>query len=458
MTSTSNLRALVELAVPLALVQAGQMVMGAVDTAMVGRIGAADLAAVALGNSLFFTASVIGMGLVQGTEPMVAQAWGAGDGAEARLSMRRGVVLALIATPLVAALVLLGMWTLPAMGVDPDCIAPTRDYLLARMPGIPAFLVFMAQRSYLQGLSRTRPALVATVVGIVVNVPLDYLAIFGDGGLEKLGLPGLGLPALGALGAGIATSAASWSRLAVGTIAVAQLAPEGPRPPLATRLMDAARDTRALLAVVRIGAPIGFQFLMEVGLFSLVSVLMARLSAKDAASHQVALTLASISFSFMIGLGGAASAVVGQRVGAGDQPGARRAGFEAIGMAVAFMSVPMMVFLFAPGPLAELMTDDPTVLSQAIGLVMIAGVFQIVDGVQVVGTGALRGAGDTLVPAVLHGAAMWLVGLPVGLYLGFVQGMGAAGLWWGLTLGLGAASAVVSGRFWVQSRRFARLA
>jgi MATE family multidrug resistance protein len=208
-----------------------------------------------------------------------------------------------------------------------------------------------------------------------------------------------------------------------------------------------------LRTVLRLGLPFALQTLAEVGVFALASVLAGRMSARAAAGHQLAITLAAFTFTMTLGIGAAAAVRVGHHIGQGDRAGARRSGFTALAIGAGFMTVPALLFLTLPAQLARLLTDDATVLSAAVPLVMIAAVFQLSDGTQAVAAGALRGAGDAKVPLWANLVGHWLIGLPIAILLGFSFEMGAPGLWWGLSAGLTAVALALAARFHFLSKR-----
>lgn len=425
------------LALPLVAGQAGQQLMGFVDTAMVGRLGPEALAGVGIGNGLYFAFTCLGLGCVLGMDAPVSQALGAGEAGRARMILGRGLAVGAVASlPLMVAVVAAPLVLGPA-GVDPGAAAACRAFLWGRVGNVVPFLLFAAYRSYLQARDVTRPIVVSTVIGNVVNLIGNWLLIFGGGGLERFGVPHLGLPELGVVGSGLASTLASVVMLAVLALAVRRDL-QGPRAP---------PEPAVVRTILRLGLPIGLQILAEVGVFATVSVLAGKLSATAAAGHQIAITLASFTFTVALGIGQATSVRVGLHVGRGDTPRARGSGRLGIGLGAAVMSASALAFLLAPAALARLLTDDPGVLAAALPLLRVAAVFQIFDGVQVVAAGALRGAGDARAPLYANLAGHYAVGLPVAIGLGFGAGLGAEGLWWGLCAGLVFVSIVLALRF-----------
>lgn len=424
---TSELRALWTLALPLALAQAGQALMGLVDTAVLGRLSAAAQGGAGLGNSLTFTCSFFGMGVMMALDPLVSQAVGAGNPARARAHYWQGVWLALLTSVVVMAGVAAVPFALEPFGVSPIVAAGAREYMWWRLPGIAGVLLFVAARSYLTGTGRVAITFWAMVVANIANLGLDVLFVFGWGPL----------PAMGVMGAAIATVLCTWLQLGVLLLGF------GPAPAGLQRRMDRVEVTRAL----RIGTPIGLHFLAESTVFSLTGVLAGRLGEAATAAHQVALNWASLTFCVASGIGAAAATRVGWGIGREDTSAARRAGLTAFGSAAAFMALASCVFLALPRPMASLMSNDSAVIEIVIALFVVVAVFQVSDGVQAVGAGALRGTGDTTFTFWANLGGHWLIGLPVAYLLGVRGPFGVVGLWWGLSAGLTAVAIALVLRF-----------
>lgn len=437
-----ELHAATRLAWPLALSQVGHHFLGFVDTFLAGKVDAATLGAISIGNSVYFGASVLGMGLMMGLDAVASQAMGLDRRRAGRRALWQGIYLALlISVPLVAVMFTVSA-SLPAIGVVPTLAPGVADYIDARSISIVPWLTMTACRSYLQSAHFTRPIVISTVVANVFNVVADLLALFGDDALTAVGLPAVGLPRLGAFGVGLASTVATLAQAAVLAWAVRYVeVPEGPRS--FHRLdFDLARR------IVRVGTPVGLQLFAEVFIFSLTGVLMGRMGEDVAAAHQVALIYASLSFSICVGIGAAAAVLVGRAVGAGDRHGARRAGLATMALALMVMCVSATIMVFAGEPLSRFMIDRDQVVPLATTLLMIAAVFQLVDGLQAVAAGALRGAGNTRFSLISNLVGHWLVGIPVGLGLAFGAGWGAVGLWWGLTSGLTFVAFALAWKFW----------
>jgi MATE family multidrug resistance protein len=417
----SELRATIKLALPVVLVQVGMMFMGVVDTVMVGHVSATVLAAVALGNLYFFNAIVLGNGTLMALDPVIAQAVGAGDIEAVSRAMQRGLLIAVALSVITALLI----W--PAHGVlvltrqQPEIIPDTTAYLVISIPGALPFLVFVVFRQTLQALHRVAP-IVWTIIGAnLTNAGLNWVFVYGH----------FGSPALGAAGSAIATLVSRWL-MAIALLVFAW-------PALRPHLRPIRRDAwlaAPILRLLQLGIPVGLQQLLESGAFGAIGLMMGMLGTNEMAGHQIAITLAALTFMVPLGVAAAAAVRVGRAVGARDQPRARLAARAAFVCGMGFMSLTAILFLGAPRLLAHLFTGEASVIAIAGVLIPVAGVFQIFDGAQAVGAGVLRGLGDTRAPLIGMIAGYWLIGLPVSLLLGFHTSLRAAGLWWGFVASL----------------------
>ncbi|HSP17147.1 MAG TPA: MATE family efflux transporter [Thermoanaerobaculia bacterium] len=426
-----ELRELFRLALPLAAAQAGTQFMTIVDIAVLGRYSARDLAAVGFANSFYFGVTVIGMGAVFGIDPLISQAVGAGDAIRARRALWQGIWFAIAVTAVLTVPLLAGAVVMRHVGVEHELIEPATQYLLIRATGLGPLLLFLVIRAYLQALSITRPMIIAMVAANIINFFGDILLVFGAGPV----------PALGAAGAAMSTVAASLIELAIVAIAVKAVSV----PPHSENVRR--WNTADVLRAARVGWPVSLQLGAEVGIFALVGVLAALLGTVPLAAHQVVLGLASFTYTAALGTANAGSVRVGIAVGSRNVAATQRAGRAAFIGGAAIMSIGALTFALAPGTLARLVTNKPEVIAAAIPLFIIAALFQLSDGLQAVGSGVLRGAGDTHYGFVANLVGHWLVGAPLALYLGFNRGMGIVGLWWGLCAGLTAVALMLVHRF-----------
>lgn len=413
--------AMSRLALPVVVAQVGLMLMGVVDTLMVGRVSAVALGAVALGNLYFLTVIIPSAGTLMVLDPIVAQAVGARDFEGTARGVQRGVVIA-VALSVVTSPLLLSVRPMLSVLHQPQALIDlAAPYVLVSIAGVLPFLGFVVLRQSLQAFGAVRVIVLVIVLANLLNAALNWVFVYGH----------LGSPALGAVGSALATLVSRWSMtlllLAFGWRALHPV------------LLPWRRQTmhRApLVAMLRMGLPIGLHQGFEFGVFGAIGVLMGVMGTREMAAHQIAITLASLSFMVPLGVAGAAAVRVGHAAGAGDGEGARDAARAALVCGVGFMACAAVVFLVAPALLASLYTRDSAVAALAAVLIPIAGVFQVFDGVQVVCAGVLRGLGDTRAPFAINMAGFWLVGFPVSILLGFHTMLRAAGLWWGLVAGL----------------------
>lgn len=432
---------MLRLAAPLAAGHAGMQLMSVVDTAVVGRLGATALGAVGLGSACFFAVWVFGMGLVMGIDPLVSQAVGAGDEVRARRILWQGVWMALIAGLGLCALTALTPQLLGRIIADRAVVGLASVYLLIRLVGFIPMLLFTVVRSYLQARGVTRPIVVSIIIANIFNLAADLLLVFGGQGLPPWAGPLRLVPAMGVAGAAWATVLSTFLQLIILGGAVRMIRIPGGVP----RVWMPIRSD--LWKGFRVGLPVGLQFGAEVGIFVLVGVMAGRLGRLDLAAHQVAITLASFTFTLAVGVSSAGSVRVGRAIGALDQGGTRRAGIVAFATGAGIMFLGALAFWIFPRQLAALMSNKPDVLAAAIPLILVAAVFQISDGTQSVGAGVLRGAADTRFAFLANLVGHWLIGLPVALLLGFYLRQGIVGLWWGLCAGLTAVAALLFVRF-----------
>jgi len=417
----TELAAAARLAAPVALVQVGTMLMGVVDTMMLGHLSAQALAAGALGHIVTFTCLMLGYGVLSALDPLVSQAYGARDAGAVGGHLQRGLVLAAVLTvPTVAGLLDVEP-ILRALGQPAAVSRDAADYTRAILWGILPYLVFVAFRQTLQAMGVVRQAATAIVLGNVVNAVLNWMLIFGH----------LGAPALGVRGSALSTSVARWA-MCLYLLAASRRS----LAPYWRGFTAEVAAVRGYLVMLRIGLPIALHNSVELMIFAVAALLIGRIGIAELGGHQIALNLTSLSFMVPLGISGAAATRVGNAIGRGDMPGARRAAAACLLLGAGAMMVFAAVFATLPGPLARLYTMDPAVISVVSILLPIAALFQVCDGIQVVSSGVLRGAADTTFSAAIALLGYWVIGLPVGWVLAFRAGLGPAGLWWGITVGL----------------------
>ncbi len=411
------------LAGPVVVSELGWMLMGIVDTMMVGRVSAEALGGVSIGGALFATAAIIGLGLLLGLDTLVSQAFGAGDVRDCHRSLVSSLYIALPLAPILMVLLRLFEVLLHGWGIQPAVLREVIPYLRAVTWSLVPQFLFFALRRYLQGMNLVWPVMFALLSANLVNVAANWVLIFGH----------LGAPAMGAAGAGWATTL---SRIYMTGFLIAYMFYYDRRERTGLRETPLRPDRDRIRRLIRLGAPAAAQLGLEVSVFATATTLIGRLDAVSLAAHQIALNLASFTFMVPLGVSSAAAVRVGQALGRGDPAGAARSGWAAITLGGAFMACAGLCFLAAPEFIAGLFTADAAVRQAGAVLLLVAAAFQLFDGIQVSATGALRGAGDTRTPMIWHLAAYWLVGLPAGYALCFRAGWGAAGIWTGLCIAL----------------------
>lgn len=429
-----EIRALLRLGGPLIAAQLVQISMNFADTVMAGQLGSTALASVAIGGSVWMPTLILGMGLLMSVSPCVAHAFGSGDHRAVGHHVRQGLWLSQGVAAVSFVLVRNSDQVMHWMQVDPRIIPTAGEYLRAVSWGIPASCAYTVLRCYSEAVSITRPILLISLVGLATNVAANYVFMYGH----------LGMPALGAVGTGVATAITLWVMFGCQLACVCGIGYFRQFESFQAWEWPQARSLRELF---RVGGPIGISLFMEGGLFSAVSLLMGRLGAGIMAGHQVALNVASVTFMVPLGIAMAITVRVGQAMGRGDVSAARRSGLTGAALAMAFMTCMALLMLTIPHLIVELYTRDPEVRRIGAGLLAMAAIFQIFDGLQVAGAGALRGLKDTTVPMVITSIAYWVLGFPLAYWLGISRGGGPTGLWGGLILGLVVAAVLLNLRF-----------
>ena len=445
----TEVRALLGLAFPIIISQVATTAMGFVDAVMAGRVGPRDLAAVALGNSIWIPVFLLMSGILLATTPKVAQRFGANSHQEIGPIVRQALWLALI-TGLCAAFILLAAEPLlHLMNVAPDLIEPCMGYLHGIASGMPAAGLYCVLRNFSDGLGRTRPSMVLGLCALALNIPINYVFIYGH----------LGVPAMGGVGCGWATAIVMWF-MALGMVAwtwrgaVYQSSRvyshfEWPQWAIIKRLLS-------------VGLPIGIAVFAESSIFAVIALLIGSLGATVVAGHQIALNFSSLVFMIPYSLGMAITVRVGQALGRQQPREARFVAGVGMGTALVWACMSASLILLLRQQIATVYTADPMVIEVATMLLMFAALYQFSDVIQVTAAGALRGYQDTRVTMILTLFAYWGIGLPVGYALGLTDWLGPAngpsGLWQGLIVGLTCAALMLSVRLTRSAKKRIRMA
>jgi MATE family multidrug resistance protein len=442
----AEIRATLAVAAPLAGANLAQMAMNVTNVLVVGHLGAAPLAAAGLGAALYVTLLLPCQGVLTAVAPLAAHAIGADDHPTAgRIAGAGLIVAAVLAAPVIAILTLVpGL--LAALGYDPHLAAEIGRFLRVIRWGAPAFLGSAVLRFLLVAGFRTRIVLAIPLLAIPINAALNWILVFGH----------FGLPAWGSAGSGCATAVVQWLMLScfAGYLLIARR-----RIPVAMAVRVLAEIPR----ILRLGLPIGAQVGLEIGVFVTTGILMGLLGADALGAHQLVLNVVGLCFMVPLGIGQAATVRVAFQLGLGAPAAARRAGFVAVALGAAFMTATAVLLGAAPRSLASAYLDlgDPAnagLVAIAVQLFLIAALFQVFDGVQVIAAGALRGYRDTAVPLLIAAIGYWAIGFAGGWLLAFPLGLGPMGLWSGLALGLAVVAISLSLRLRFRARRQMRAA
>lgn len=434
------MRPLLRLALPIVAVQLGMRAMTSVDMIMLGHMPASigdpehSMAAAALGNAWSWVPTIFAIGTLMACDPLFSQAVGARDDDAVNRTFQRGIALALLWTVPVMAIAWQVDWVMENTQQPPELLDGAAIYARTLAFGHLPLLVYGVLRQALQAHSILRPLLVTIVCANVFNVGANWVLIRGGLGFEPMGLEG----------SARATVASRW--LMTLLLLAVSWRTLGPRV-----RSFADRDLRAralriqpLLRMTALGLPIGIGLGLELGIFAATTLTVGPFGPSYAAGHQATLDIASTSFMIPMGLGAAAAVLVGRAIGEGNMERARRVAACSLLLASAIMGAFAVLFLAAPRLLGSLYLDPKhavNALAVIATLMPVAAIFQVFDGLQVVAAGVLRGMGDTQVPMFVNVLGFWALGFPAGLWLTYRAGLGPAGMWWGLVIGLASVAA-----------------
>ncbi|WP_348674096.1 MATE family efflux transporter [uncultured Abyssibacter sp.] len=442
----AEIRASVRLATPIVLAQLAMMGSRVADTIMAGRLSAADLAAVASGASYWMILGLLVIGLANGLSPIVAHQRGAGEASD---HIGRYLQQCLWVAVLVGLLLLVVMRVTAAplmqrLGLSPAGTEAATGYLRAVALGSPAFAVLLVLRFGADGMGETRPFLWVGIAGLIVNVLLNYVLMWGN----------WGAPRLGALGCGYATAIADTTMMVLFALAY-----RGNVRLRALNLFAAwvAPRWSTIRDWLIVGLPIAAMLTFEAGFFGATSLVMARFGDIPAAAHHVAINYSAVCFMVPLGIAFAATVRVGHAMGRGDPEAAQRASWTGVGLSLLFACLSATLMLLAPDVIVRLYTDSEQVAPLAVRLLFWAALFQLFDCLQASAAGALRGYKDTSWPMVITLVAYWAVGMPLGTVLAFRFEFGPNALWWGIIAGLGSAGVLLAWRLAHRARRYKQM-
>ncbi len=443
MSYGAHARAILLLGLPLIGGHVGQVAIGMTDTVMLGWYGVTELAAVTLGSSYFFGLFILGSGCALAVMPLVAGFAAEDDQTNLRRATRMGLWLSIGFSFLVMPAFFWSEEILRAAGQPDDVVPVTRDYLKIAGWGIFPALLVMTLKSYLAGLERTQIVFWMTMIAVVANAIGNYALIFGNWGFPEMGIEG-------------AAIASVLTHLVMLICILVYALRSLPEHALFQRFWRP--DWEMLGRVAKLGLPIGLTLLSESGLFYATALMMGFLGKVPLAAHGIAISLAALAFMVHLGLSNVATVRVGRAIGRGDLPHLVRGGQVVIVLSFVISAITVVFFLLTPEPLILLFMqkDEPeraAILQIGVLLLAVGALFQLMDGMQVVALGLLRGVQDTSVPFVMAFVSYWVVGIPVAYFFGFPMGWGGVGVWFGLVVGLTCASAALMWRFWYHAIR-----
>lgn len=419
----NHYRSNLNLALPVVLSQAGQIVVVFADNLMVGQLGATQLAAAAFANSIFLVGMVFGIGIAMGITPLVGTAYGSGDRTGAIRWLKKGFkiypLLAVVQALIMACIALF----IPHMGQSSEVVRLAIPYYLILVLSIIPFQYFFVYKQYAEGLGNTRIAMSITVAANLLNISLNYILIYGK----------IGFPVLGLNGAGIATFISRLIMPLLFFIFFKKLSFFQPERAFKEKVRLTRESAKKIL---NIGLPIGGQSIVEVLTFSLGSIMMGWIGEKALAAHQIVLSLASFAFMSASGLAAATTIKVSHFKGMNNKPAIIKSVNASLVMVTLFMICSVTAFMLLRFTIPGWFVPDPEVVKIAGGLMLIAGLFQIFDGLQVITLGALRGLADVKAPMVFLMIAYFPIALPVSYAMTFIFKLGPQGIWIGYLTGL----------------------
>lgn len=431
------------LAYPVVLSQLGHIMVGVIDSLMVGQTGTVPLAAASLGNSIFTITMVFGLGVSYSITPLIAAADGRRNYTRISLLLLNGLFANLF---LGVLLFIAGYFISPFityLNQPEEVVRQAIPYVNILFLSMVPLMVFQGFRQFAEGLSLTKQAMYISIVANSLNVVLNYIMIYGKFGFEPMGLAGAG-----------------WATL-ISRVVMALMM--GGYVLYAKRFAAFHRffsfrhlSFIHMYHIFKLGLPISVQMVFEMSAFSFSAIMIGWLGARELAAHQIAINVASVTYMMASGIAAAATIRVGNQKGLRNFRAMRKAGISSFGMGVIFMTVSGLLMVMGNNFIPGLYIDDPAVIELASMLLIIAALFQISDGVQVVGLGALRGLEDVRVPGVISLIAYWVIGLPVGYILCFKIGFGVHGVWVGLLTGLSVAAFLLFWRFKMLSFKLAK--
>lgn len=427
---------LLKLSYPIVLAQVGTVLMGLTDTIMLGKVDKANVAAVGVSNQIYFLFTVLGMGTLAAITPMVASSKGAANKKECGEILRTGIELSFLLSVIICLILFAIVKNFELFNQPAEINLVAKEYLRILTVSTIPLMLFLAVKQYSDGLSQTKPAMIITVIAVLINILFNWIFIYGN----------FTFPAMGARGAAIATLIARTSMALMFVVYVFRnKLYETFLPPVISTFKTAP----VLVKLIRIGFPGGLQLFFEVGAFAGAAIFVGWIGTGQLAAHQIVLGLAAVTYMVAAGLSVAGSVRVADAFGKGDKSRIMISATAALTVVSLFMLCCCVIFFLFKTQLIGFFISDDSVISLAGSLLLIAGLFQLSDGIQVVGLGILKAIEDVNMPTLITLFAYWAIGIPLGYYLCFHLDIGISGIWYGLFAGLTFSALLVTVRFYI---------
>lgn len=424
----------IKLAYPVVIGQLGHMMLGVVDSIMVGKLGATQLAASSLVNGLILLIMVLGIGMSIAITPLVAIAKGSNKHDECGVILRQGLIVNLVFSFLLVIAIYFLADLVYYLDQPIEVAQYAESYLKILNLSIIPFMLFQTYKQFSEGVSFTKPPMVIIILSNFVNVLGNWILIYGNLGFPKMGLDGAGYSTL-------------LTRIFIAIAIFIYIRNAKDFKEFDPSLKFKSINWKVIKKIINLGIPSGFQMFFEVGGFAFATVMIGWIGTKELAAHQIALNLSSITFMVGLGISIAATIRVGNFLGKKDLQGVKQAGYSALLIIATIMGFFGLTFFILRNYLPTLYIGDRDVIEVAASLIIIASFFQVVDGLQVVGVGILRGLTDLKATMVIAFIAFWIFGLPIAYVLGFTFSLGAEGIWVSFVVGLSLAAILFFLRF-----------
>lgn len=436
-----------QLAMPVVVGMVASFSMNFVDTVMAGRLPDKEiaLAGIATGGAIWSAVLMFSVGLLMALQPVIAHLDGSGKRSEVGATVRQGMFIGIGAAVPFVLILLSGGTTLNWMAIDPEIIPTSVKYMDALSLGAPAMCLVLVLRFFSEGSGHTKPTMYIGLLGILLNVPLNYILMFGK----------FGFPEMGAQGCGLATAIVIWSQLVMMLFYVRF---HGHFQEFGLFSQWDWPQWAQIGKLLKIGLPIGTAIFVEGSLFIGAALLIARLGPLPASAHLIAINFSALMFMVPLGVASAVTTRVGNALGRNEPEAARYAGMIGLLIVLFTQTISGTSMLLIPEFIVRIYTNDAAITPIAVSLLFYSAIFQYADGIQICAAGALRGLKDTLLPMFINIFSFFLIGLSVGYYLTFNKEMGPAGMWIGMIFGLSFGAVLLMGRFLIKSRQLVRAA